>query len=78
MTNAVQKLLLRRREVLQLTGLKSTTLFELIRKGAFPGPVQLAARCVAWRSGEVQAWIESRPIARVRSADGRRLQARSA
>lgn len=75
MSNTVQQLLLRRREVLQLTGLKSTTLFELIRKGAFPGPVQLAARCVAWRSAEVFAWIESRPPARVPSRDGRRMLA---
>ncbi len=48
-------------EVLDRTGYKKSWLYALIRKGEFPAPVRLGARAVAWREGDLQAWIQSRP-----------------
>ncbi|MDM3871818.1 AlpA family transcriptional regulator [Porticoccus sp. W117] len=55
--------LLRIKEVCSATGLPRSSVYEAIKKGAFPKPVQLTQRSVAWRSNEVQEWIESRPLA---------------
>lgn len=47
-------------EVLGLVGLSRSTVYRLIQEGAFPVPVKLGQRAVAWRSSEIHAWIESR------------------
>lgn len=52
--------LLRLPRVLQLTGLKKTTLYGLIRRNGFPRPVQLTDRLVAWRSADVAVWAQGR------------------
>jgi prophage regulatory protein len=46
-------------EVERATGLRRSTLYELIRAGTFPAPVKLA-RLSAWPSHEVEAWIAAR------------------
>lgn len=58
--------LLRRPEVEHDTGLARSTLYDAIRAGTFPKPVPLttSARIVAWRSDEVEAWIQARIAAR--------------
>ena len=59
--NKKSKRLMRRPEVLNITGLESnSTLYYLINKGTFPAPVKLSARSVAWRESEVIDWIDSR------------------
>ena len=56
-----QNTIWRRREVEARTGLARSTLYDFIRRGDFPTQVSLGgARAVGWRSGEVEAWIESR------------------
>ena len=54
------EMLLRKPIVLERTGLANSTLYYLIAKGDFPSPVKLGARSVAWRSSELEAWINSR------------------
>ncbi|MGH6864889.1 MAG: helix-turn-helix transcriptional regulator [Methyloceanibacter sp.] len=54
----VQKFL-RRREVVSITGLPTSTLYEKIARGEFPRPVQISARRVAWLESEVAAWQKS-------------------
>ena len=56
--------LIRRPEVCGLTGLPKSTLYDYLATGAFPAPVRLSCRSVAWRLSEVEAWIESRESAR--------------
>lgn len=56
--------ILRRRQVEELTGLARSTIYELIKNGAFPPPVRLGKRAVGWLYREVEAWIESRMAAR--------------
>ncbi len=52
--------LLRQPEVLARTGLSRSVLFELIKKGLFPKPVQLVGRTRAWVDSEITAWMTSR------------------
>lgn len=52
--------LMRLPKVLQVTGLKKTTLYGLIRRNGFPRPVQLTDRLVAWRSADVAGWTKAR------------------
>ncbi|WP_396268518.1 helix-turn-helix transcriptional regulator [Ideonella sp.] len=42
------------------TGLKKSTIYAMVKRGEFPAPVQVSARCVAWRSSAVAAWLASR------------------
>lgn len=51
---------IRRKAVLQRTGLPHSTLYELISRDAFPRPVQLSKRAVGWIEAEVEAWMRER------------------
>ncbi|WP_235180652.1 helix-turn-helix transcriptional regulator [Ralstonia insidiosa] len=53
-------------------GLKKTAIYALIRTGDFPAPVALTSRSVAWRSDDVDRWIESRAKVADTSPHGRR------
>ena len=54
--------LLRRPEVLHLTGLSGpSALKRAIAEAGFPRPVRLTARSIAWRLSAVVEWIGSRP-----------------
>lgn len=54
------QILIRSREVQARTGLPKSSLHRMARAGAFPSPVKLGVRAVAWREADVDAWIESR------------------
>src|SRR5438552_12106741 len=42
------------------TGLSRTTVWRLVRQGAFPASRQLSANAVGWFASEVDAWVASR------------------
>lgn len=52
--------LLRRSEVLKLTGLSKSTLYRLESSRDFPSAIQVSARCVAYRLSDVYRWLEGR------------------
>lgn len=56
------KNLLRIKEVLKLTGLSKSYIYQLRSKGLFPKSIQLVpgGTSVAWVEQEVLAWIDSR------------------
>jgi prophage regulatory protein len=58
--------LLRVREVMTLTGLGRTTLWQLERDGGFPKrrPLTKRGRAVGWRASEVAAWVSGCYITR--------------
>ena len=62
--------LLRRAEVESLVGLGRSRIHKLESEGRFPQRVRLGDRAVAWRSDEIQQWIESRPRAQDAPAKG--------
>ncbi|MDD2879256.1 MAG: AlpA family phage regulatory protein [Rhodoferax sp.] len=52
--------LLRLQQVITKTGLPRSSVYALIAQGAFPKPVQLSAKAVAWKSNAIDSWINSR------------------
>ena len=46
--------------VMRLTGLKKTTIYEMMHKQIFPQAMKLGARAIAWRAGDIRAWIQAR------------------
>lgn len=54
--------IVRRAEVLEVTGLSRATLYRLISDGRFPAPVKLAVNAVGWRESAIREWLESREV----------------
>jgi prophage regulatory protein len=52
---------LRRPAVQALTGLSRSTIHDLMAKGAFPRPVRLTAKAVAWPESAIADWLAQRP-----------------
>jgi prophage regulatory protein len=44
-------------EVKQKTGQSRSTIYERIRQGMFPAPIQLGGRSVGWLESEIDEWI---------------------
>ncbi|WP_036517513.1 helix-turn-helix transcriptional regulator [Nevskia soli] len=53
--------LLRLPAVKAKTGLGRSTIYADMKKGVFPQPRRISARCVAWSSTAIQQWIDARP-----------------
>lgn len=52
--------LIRMPEVENVTGLKKSAIYSLLGKKAFPKPVRLSSRCVAWPETAVLQWVQDR------------------
>lgn len=52
--------LLRLSQVMEMTGLRKTKIYELHAEGAFPQRVKITAHSVGWVEAEVQAWLARR------------------
>jgi prophage regulatory protein len=52
---------LRMPDVIKLVGIKRTVIYERIKNGTFPKPVQIGARAVAWDEEELANWQSSLP-----------------
>lgn len=57
-TNSVGQLL-RLPSVENITGLSKSEIYRRVKTGAFPKPIKLGARAVAWSSASVQYWLDS-------------------
>ena len=60
---AMEAVLLRLEQVEHATGLKKSAIYAKIKNGKFPTAVRLGSRAVAWRSDEIQKWINGLPRA---------------
>ncbi len=62
MTQAFQRdlAILRRKQVEARTGLARSTIYQYIKDGVFPKPVQLGPRAVGWVESDISAWIGQR------------------
>ena len=56
--------ILRRPEVEARTGLACSTIYEGIKAGTFPAPIQLGPKSVGWVESEINAWLAARVAAR--------------
>ena len=45
------------RQVCDVTGLKPSTIYKLVRAGTFPKPIHLTARSTGWPSHHVHDWL---------------------
>lgn len=52
--------ILRRKQVEARTGLARSTIYQHVRAGRFPAPINLGAKSVGWIEAEVNAWLEAR------------------
>ena len=55
---------LRLPEVLQITGMSKTFIYDRINDGTFPRQIQLGSRTVVWNEQEVIKWMEDRMASR--------------
>jgi prophage regulatory protein len=53
----MQERLIKLSEVVKVTGLSRSRIYQLINEGGFPENVPLGGRAVAWVESEVQQWI---------------------
>lgn len=60
---------LRTRDVLVRTGIGRTTLWRLERDGEFPSRRVLSENVTGWLASEIDAWLQSRPVAPGSSRD---------
>ncbi len=61
METVMKAVLLRLGQVEQATGLKKSAIYAKIKTGEFPVAVRLGSRSVAWRSDDIQEWIDGLP-----------------
>ena len=54
---------LRLPEVVETTGKSPTSIWRAEKEGKFPRRRRIGPNAVGWRSDEIQAWIEGRPLA---------------
>ncbi|MEP1200751.1 helix-turn-helix transcriptional regulator [Tateyamaria sp.] len=50
--------ILRRDQVLEITGLAKSTLYRMVQEGRFPAPVKMGPRISGWRMSAIQQWID--------------------
>ena len=50
-------MLIRRQEVLHRTSLSQSSPYRLMKESRFPRPVRISPRYVAWKTEEVEDWI---------------------
>ena len=52
---------LRLPRVQTLTGLSRSTLWRMVKEGAFPKPLRLGKKAIGWRESDILNWLETRP-----------------
>ena len=60
---------LRLKHVKAATGMSRSWIYEAIRRGEFPAPIQLGIRAVAWDSAAIANWQAARIPQRSKTAD---------
>ena len=52
--------ILRRKKVETKTGISRSSIYDGIKKGTFPKPIQLGQQSVGWLESEIDAWLRER------------------
>ena len=55
--------MLRIKDVIKITAMSNSTIYELIKSNDFPRPKRIGKRAVGWLAGDIQSWIDNRPTA---------------
>ncbi|WP_068302328.1 AlpA family transcriptional regulator [Pararhodobacter sp. CCB-MM2] len=56
--------LIRMPQVIKMTGMSKSAIYAQIKEGAFPRPLKISQRHVAWDKQHVIDWIQSLPLAK--------------
>jgi prophage regulatory protein len=48
------------RQVCEITGLKASTIYKLVRHESFPKPIHLTSRSTGWPSNLVHNWVNAK------------------
>ena len=48
------------REVCEITGLRPSTIYKLVRENSFPKSIHLTARSTGWPSNLIHDWVNSK------------------
>jgi prophage regulatory protein len=51
-------------DVIAVTGLRRTSIYNLVNSGRFPKPIKLSERAIGWLATEITAWQQARAAAR--------------
>lgn len=51
---------LRQKEVAELLGISTTTLWRWRRAGIMPQPMALSGQVIGWRTSVIEAWLEEK------------------
>ncbi|EPE5498617.1 helix-turn-helix transcriptional regulator [Vibrio cholerae] len=60
MQTMANKVLINRKQLLEMIPLSTRTIYNLEQRGEFPKRIALTSRNVAWDLSEVELWIEER------------------
>ena len=52
--------ILRIKDVIKITALSNSTIYELIKSNDFPRPKRIGKRAVGWLENDIQNWVDSR------------------
>ncbi|MGZ4998327.1 MAG: helix-turn-helix transcriptional regulator [Methylobacter sp.] len=55
--------LLKLKDVIEKVKLSRSSIYSLSKAGAFPAPLRLSERRIAWRTEDVDNWLNNRPVA---------------
>ena len=56
------KRMLRIKDVIKITAMSNSTIYELIKSNDFPRPKRIGKRAVGWLENDIQNWVDSRPL----------------
>lgn len=51
---------IRIKDVIEMVGLSRSSIYKYVSEGEFPSPIKLSERSVAWRRGDIDAWVMSK------------------
>ena len=54
--------ILRIKDVIKITAMSNSTIYELIKSNDFPRPKRIGKRAVGWLENDIQNWVDSRPL----------------
>tara|TARA_R110001592_G_scaffold87304_2_gene257954 strand:+ start:276 stop:482 length:207 start_codon:yes stop_codon:yes gene_type:complete len=52
--------MLRIKDVIKITAMSNSTIYELIKSNDFPRPKRIGKRAVGWLENDIQNWVETR------------------
>ncbi len=46
------------KDVMQMVGIKQSTIYKYMKTKGFPKPIKLSQKCSRWKKEEVEKWIQ--------------------